>query len=631
MRDKIACSLPQKAARLQTLEKKISILEKAVDLNPDNEELLLCLLKSYQGRDNIGSLMEKWQKVLVQHFDSVKLWKEFLLVQQGEFSQFKVSNIRKAYGHAIQALSSACNKLCRQGFQVSSLKSGDSSLIQLECGLVDVFINSSRFEWQTGHHELATGLFQAEIEYSLFCPSLLLSSHTKQKLFEHFWNSSGARVGEDGALGWCNWMELEEQNKINPMLVENLEEVQGGWSGWMDPLSKQSTTMDKHVELLVDENTVENSAIGDIPPNDVESLLKNLGIDVEAGSHTEAKDALTWKKWLQEELSRDAEQWMPIRNNSGNYGGLGLHCLEDSEKEQLSRVVLFEDVTDYLFSLCSEEARFSLVYQFIDFFGGKLSSWTCTNDANWMDKVLSLEFLDDLISEDLIVVSKALNRMGNSVLSEMTSLLESNVDCFSKSALVKFLRNAILLCLNAFPRNRRLEEALIANEERLMTNLSNSTSPTNPSRALAKALLKRDRQDLLLCGIYARSEASYGNIDIARKIFDMALSSANGLPEELVEHYPLLFLWYAEMELAACTSSSDTEQFLQRAVHILCCLGGNIKFIPFTSQPSSLHILRARQGFKEQVKNLSSAWARGDIKESSIALICSAFFVRALN
>lgn len=35
---------------------------------------------------------------------------------------------------------------------------------------------------------------------------------------------------------------------------------------------------------------------------------------------------------------------------------------------------------------------------------------------------------------------------------------------------------------------------------------------------------------MLLCGVYARSEAAYGNIDIARKIFDMALSSANELP-----------------------------------------------------------------------------------------------------
>jgi len=36
-------------------------------------------------------------------------------------------------------------------------------------------------------------------------------------------------------------------------------------------------------------------------------------------------------------------------------------------------------------------------------------------------------------------------------------------------------------------------------------------------------------QDLLLCGAYARIEAAAGNIDLARKIFDMALCSVTDL------------------------------------------------------------------------------------------------------
>lgn len=43
--------------------------------------------------------------------------------------------------------------------------------------------------------------------------------------------------------------------------------------------------------------------------------------------------------------------------------------------EQLLREILYEDVSEYLFSLSSGEARLSLVYQFIDFFGGKISQW----------------------------------------------------------------------------------------------------------------------------------------------------------------------------------------------------------------------------------------------------------------
>lgn len=43
--------------------------------------------------------------------------------------------------------------------------------------------------------------------------------------------------------------------------------------------------------------------------------------------------------------------------------------------EHLSRVILYEDVNEYLFSLSSFEARLSLVLQFVDFFGGKTSQW----------------------------------------------------------------------------------------------------------------------------------------------------------------------------------------------------------------------------------------------------------------
>lgn len=43
--------------------------------------------------------------------------------------------------------------------------------------------------------------------------------------------------------------------------------------------------------------------------------------------------------------------------------------------EQISRVILYEDVSEFLFSLGSGEARLSLVFQFIDFFGGKTSQW----------------------------------------------------------------------------------------------------------------------------------------------------------------------------------------------------------------------------------------------------------------
>lgn len=58
---------------------------------------------------------------------------------------------------------------------------------------------------------------------------------------------------------------------------------------------------------------------------------------------------------------------------AGNTHGDGI--ADGEVDENISRVILFEDISEFLFSLTSEEARLSLLYQFIDFFGGKISQW----------------------------------------------------------------------------------------------------------------------------------------------------------------------------------------------------------------------------------------------------------------
>lgn len=84
------------------------------------------------------------------------------------------------------------------------------------------------------------------------------------------------------------------------------------------------------------------------------------------------------------------------------------------------------------------------------------------------------------------------------------------------------------------------------------------------------------------------------------------------------------------MELAKSTWSSS-DPCTQRVIHILSCLGSNTKYTPFKSQTLGFQILKARQGFKEQIKCLRSTWARGDVKEHSIALVCSACLLEILT
>ncbi|OMO86645.1 Tetratricopeptide-like helical [Corchorus capsularis] len=357
--DKVASSQRQKGVRLQTLEKKISILEKASELNPDNEQILLCLMKAYQKRDNTDVLIGRWENLLMQHSGSYMMWREFLHVVQGEFSRFKVSDMRKIYAHAVQALFATCSKQFRQCCTYGGIvclcdvisstisselmmqvepdsvqnnypwlihqtsKPPDCAMIQLELGLVDIFLSLCRFEWQTGHQELATALFQAQIEFSLFCPHLSLNEHSKQRLFKHFWDSGAARVGEEGALCWSVWLEKEEENRQRVMKEEGSDkDDEGGWTGWSEPLSKSKETS-TNLENIADNDVMAKEFDEEIENEDVkqeddtEALLKQLGIDVDPGANAEVKDAFTWARWSEEESLRDSNQWMPIHAKSG--------------------------------------------------------------------------------------------------------------------------------------------------------------------------------------------------------------------------------------------------------------------------------------------------------------------------
>ncbi|WZZ61835.1 hypothetical protein YC2023_061942 [Brassica napus] len=343
--DKVSSMLSQKGVRLQTLDKKISILEKAFELNPYSEELLLALLKAYQSRDSADVLISRWEKALMQNSSSYRLWREFLGVVQGEFSRFKVSEVRKMYSYAIQALFSACSKRHRQMDATSEPL--DSTLIQHELFLVDMLVSLCRFEWQAGYRELATALFQAEMEYSIFSPSLLLSEQSKLRLFAHFWSSNGARVGEEGAFGWSLWLEKEEEQRQKMLKEESSDDNDvGGWTGWTEQLSdrKEDSSIatanpgegDVNQEGLDEEMEDEDSR----PEDDTEAMLKLLGIDVNTAASDEVKDTSTWVKWFEEEVSRDQNQWMPTRK-AGEFSSVG-EMGEREDEEQLSSLVLMK-------------------------------------------------------------------------------------------------------------------------------------------------------------------------------------------------------------------------------------------------------------------------------------------------
>lgn len=109
--------------------------------------------------------------------------------------------------------------------------------------------------------------------------------------------------------------------------------------------------------------------------------------------------------------------------------------------------------------------------------------------------MLSLEDLPDSMLENLKSIHEVLTKGQNIPTGFTVDFLLGN---FRRNAdVMKFVRNAVLLCLTVFPRNHILEEAVLISEELYVTKLNSSNCVVTPCRALAKSLLKSDRQVLI--------------------------------------------------------------------------------------------------------------------------------------
>lgn len=127
---------------------------------------------------------------------------------------------------------------------------------------------------------------------------------------------------------------------------------------------------------------------------------------------------------------------------------------------------------------------------------------TCTNSPSWIESTLSLETLADSILDNLRCVRQVVTKtQSSSSNSALECLLEFSNDEVKRTNMMKFLRNAILLCLNVFPRNYLLEEAALVAEELFTTKMNSCPLSVTPSRTLAKVLLKNDRQVCYLVNI----------------------------------------------------------------------------------------------------------------------------------
>uniref|UniRef100_A0A673LZD7 NRDE-2, necessary for RNA interference, domain containing n=1 Tax=Sinocyclocheilus rhinocerous TaxID=307959 RepID=A0A673LZD7_9TELE len=242
----------KKMSLCAVLEKKLSIVDRAVESNPANVDLKLEKLRLCKELWEPTTLQKEWKKLVFIHPNSVPLWRKYLLFTQSHFSTFSVSKVNSVFGKCLSTLSAV-----QDGSMVSH-----PPLPGTQEDLLDIFLQQCHFLRQAGHTEKAVCLFQALLHFTFFNSDSVKDLPTRQQVdcFEPFWDSGEPRIGERGARGWKAWM---------------LQQERGGWV---------------------------------IPPEPDED-------DDEEQDDSEIKDKTwpKWKIWLDVEASREANHWLPWR------------------------------------------------------------------------------------------------------------------------------------------------------------------------------------------------------------------------------------------------------------------------------------------------------------------------------
>lgn len=86
------------------LERKVSILEKAIQLNPKNVDLGIARMKLLAEFWETSALHQEWRNILFVNPMSTELWKEYLTTLEGSFEGFTVAQVLKAYSSCFQKL-----------------------------------------------------------------------------------------------------------------------------------------------------------------------------------------------------------------------------------------------------------------------------------------------------------------------------------------------------------------------------------------------------------------------------------------------------------------------------------------------------------------------------------------------
>ncbi|ORZ00282.1 NRDE-2, necessary for RNA interference-domain-containing protein [Syncephalastrum racemosum] len=567
-KDLNAGSESKKALRNSLIEVKMSIYEKALEKNPDNEDLILSYLSCGEEFWETLELLRQWDRVLKRRPESIRLWADYINLRQTNFSSFSFTQCAKVFEDCIYTLNKAAIRLQQRR------KSEDNSEARenVESVMVYVFLRACLFMKQCGYQERAFGQLQALAEFNLYQPllfekSLDVTFEDKLSEFEAYWDSELPRFGEKDAKGWAEYYTtnyddsaLPKHNDEDDADMDSDEEGLGAW------IRHEDATDRKH-RLPVRLGDIDPDAVDDDPYmvalfDDVKTLLFSV-------TTYEAKQGLVYSILV----------FLGLPFTPPGVGTNTHFCIDTFTHNEMALPHFWPRT----------EERPPLI-TYID--GVAMAAEHIAKEANPFELPVSYP-------------------VGLAELFPSARWF----DCFDSARLdnvvdMAFARNA-LKSLQRLQSDIHLALCHLALEYRLSYE---------SARELAKTLLSEHRTSLTLWNAYAQLEKNAGKFKEARKVYTTALKSYRTFPDaDKGFGVPLLYRLFAEMEWEQGRPET--------ALSILASISKDT-YESTNKAPGQTEILKAAKFYEQRTAQVSIISALEHEREAALQLIaCQALFV----
>ncbi|CAJ0898224.1 2823_t:CDS:10, partial [Entrophospora sp. SA101] len=200
-------------------EVKISIFEKALEINPHNSRLLGTYLKCCEKNWDVPKLLTKWDQVLKDNSTDISLWIQYLDFRQTNLVSFTVSQCLQVFEDCLHVL--------RKAVLVTLDR---SEKLEIETIMIHIFQRACFFMFQS---ERAYACWQAMVELTFFGPdSQNPIFYDRIANLENFWESEKPRFGEINAEGWGSYnyqlSEIDDIENVNTLPTSlNLQNIEG--------------------------------------------------------------------------------------------------------------------------------------------------------------------------------------------------------------------------------------------------------------------------------------------------------------------------------------------------------------------------------------------------------------------